>query len=881
MSIFAACWLGGVPMIRARSRLVLALLLTLFGASLLSTPTLAQTPTSSFTSATRYDLAGRVTGTISADPDGVGGLGRLAERRTYDANGWLVRVESGVLAGWQDEGVAPVNWAGFSVSRQVESVYDAAGRKLRDTVSAGGVVTGVTQYRYDGLDRLVCSAVRMNVAAFGALPADACVLGPTGSQGADRIERTVYDGAGRVAVVQKAVGTPLAQDYARYSYTANGLVASVTDANSNRTDYRYDGFDRKAQTVFPSKVSAGSVDPADHEDYGYDASGNRTRLRKRDGSVLTYQYDALGRLSVKIVPERAGLSAIHTRDVFYGYDNRGLQLFARFDSAAGDGVAATYDALGRVTASWSSLIQPGYNKTLTYAYDANGNRTIVTHPDGQSFAYRYDGLDRFDGLFEGFEAGLYGRSYDGFGRVSLNYRTPGHHSPYGYDGLGRLSSQSDYFINYTGNVTRSYSYNPASQIASRTLSNDAYVHMTDPDVSRSYSVNGLNQYTAAGPASFTYDANGNLTGDGANTYTYDVENRLIGVSGARVARLIYDPLGRLFETNGTNGITRFLYDSDALVGEYDGIGYLKRRYVHGPGSDEPLFWYEGAGFADRRSLQTDHQGSIVSVAGIGGQIQSINSYDAFGIPAPTNSGRFQYTGQAWLAEIGCYHYKARVYCPTLGRFLQTDPIGYDDGLNWYAYVGGDPVNGRDPSGMRNCAPDDTGCVETPESAENPSEPEDNPEDTDKKDEIVVTGQRQRQNTSGDKEKFFVVTTTDLERRRLRQRDISCPGGGSVTVGTPGPIPSGASAAHSHPSSHSGVPGPGDNNFGNTSDTGYVITPSRAYAIDRASNGTYRTRILSGGGLSDSERGELVGNMQNWESGNSSDSSKTPQQRFCR
>jgi len=191
------------------------------------------------------------------------------------------------------------------------------------------------------------------------------------------------------------------------------------------------------------------------------------------------------------------------------------------------------------------------------------------------------------------------------------------------------------------------------------------------------------------------------------------------------------------------------------------------------------------------------------------------------------------------------------------------------------------VNNVDPTGMRNCAPDDTGCVETPESAENPSEPEDNPEDTDKKDEIVVTGQRQRQKTSGDMEKFFVVTTTDLERRRLRHGDISCPGGGSVTVGTPGPIPSGASAAHSHPSSHSGVPGPGDNNFGNTSNTGYMITLSSAYSIDRASNGTYRTRILSGGGSSDSERGELVGNMQNWESGNSSDSSKTPQQRFCR
>ncbi len=60
--------------------------------------------------------------------------------------------------------------------------------------------------------------------------------------------------------------------------------------------------------------------------------------------------------------------------------------------------------------------------------------------------------------------------------------------------------------------------------------------------------------------------------------------------------------------------------------------------------------------------------------------------------------------QTWLPEAGLYYYKARIYSPTLGRFLQTDPIGYGDGLNWYNYVGSDPINNTDPTGLQRCYP---------------------------------------------------------------------------------------------------------------------------------------------------------------------------------
>lgn len=614
----------------------------------------------------QYDAEGRVI--MEVGPANASGS-RSAQQYQYNADGWLLEHRLGT-ASIDGNGFSPLMTATFS--------YNGAG----DLISEEGF-NGNTDYSYDNTGRLQCKALRTTSAG-----GNACVASVS-SVVSDQVFRYQYDAAGNLVAERRGVSVSgVEQEYVRYTYNTNNETTSIRDAAGNRSVYQRDGFGRLARITFPDPNQPGQTNASDYIAYTHDALGQVVTERRRDGSTVTYQYDALGRRTAK------SYSSDSSFNVRYAYNHLGDVTEAYFANDTSRKVTYTYDGLGRLTATSDWI------GSVNYAYDPAGNRTRMAIRGADAFDFQYDAASNLTSVRSA-SSELVGIDHDGLNRRREITRKNGIYTGFEYNAAGNLSFlEQGGFAEADNNVAQSFSYYRLGQLQKETLSNPAY-EWPGPGASgtETFQYNGLNQQVSQ---DVEYDARGNVKKAAGATYLYTPDNQLASVSTGTTSKieLVYGPLGQLREINSDDQSRRFLYDGPDLIAEWDGQGALLNTYAHGEGHDNPLATCAQGRCANAQWFHADRLGSIVAVSDNAGKpvLYPYGPYGESAVLDAEDGPRFGYTGQMVLSGTGLYHYKSRAYSPELGRFLQPDTIGYGDGLNMYLYTRADPINKSDPTG---------------------------------------------------------------------------------------------------------------------------------------------------------------------------------------
>lgn len=666
-----------------------------------------------------YDARGRLTSTTNAlgqvtsfDYDALGRVKSVTE-----ADGHKVIYEYD-LAGRR---IASTDAKGnrstyaYDPAYRLTSQTDAANQttsygydSMSNLTSVTDALSRVTNYDYDEFNQLVKTtypAASEGVARlFEMRGYDAAGNMTQQTDTAGRVTTYVYDDANRV-VSQ----TDAANQTTRFEYDALSRMTALVDAIGQRYRFNYDAVGRLR------KMHRGQ----DVLSFTYDPAGNRRTRTDYNGAVTDYTYDALNRLKTISYPDATTVS--------YTYDR-----LSRLQTATNENgtVNFDYNKMNRIT-----TVTDVFGQVVDYNYDANGNRTRLSLNTAALETYKYDVVNRLTKILDAAGA-AFTFDYDPMNRLTQKKTPNGVKTTYQYDGLDRLTRLLD-SKGLNPIADRQYQYNDANQIiqisepaSTRNYVYDAVDRLTAasyasaPQTNETYSYNGAGNRTASqlsanysyqrfnrlmqtAFATYSYDANGNLTSktDAAGTtqYVWDFENRLRQVSlpNGLTVSYKYDALGRRIQRTPSTGVsTSFVYDGQDVLRDINSDGSTV-DYLNGPGIDDKLR------FADTHLsgplyFLRDHLGSTTGLTNSLGALVSQIGYDSFGNPVngPTLT-RYSYTGREFDSDTGLYYYRARWYDAKVGRFISEDPLGFGGGDNQFRYAGNNPQNLRDPSGLYN------------------------------------------------------------------------------------------------------------------------------------------------------------------------------------
>jgi RHS repeat-associated protein len=531
--------------------------------------------------------------------------------------------------------------------------YNAAGRVLVHH-DANAVLH---RHRYDALGQLV--ETRLDLAEV-ARPRDV-------PEDADDVETFTYDGLGRlVRHANKHAAVDVWFDSLGRALRESLTLARWPEAPLELTR-EFDSFGRVHRVTYPS------------------------------GRVLEHEHDQLNRL-VRIRNVHLGHGypghpatpdAYDIAQLVYG----GLRL-ARLRYGSGAGYSVTYDTGGRVIGLRHHGPADALLLEIQQLHDAAGNKRLEleVYPDPaggvivESEGYAYDALNRLTHHEPFARVPL---ALDGFAPARVARAVPAGQAAIDVE-LPPLPGVGRYEYDAAGNRT-----------ASREVGGPILQYEADI----------LNQYTRvteAGGATLgpSWDAAGNLVAVADRRLYYTAANRLarVEIAGQTVVRLAYDAQGRLLSMHrpATGTTTFVVHDGVNEIAEYEATPFgfaCTAQYVNAGGADSRIqlaaeqreVWYHTDTVRSTRLLSTV-AGTLVRYRYTPyGRLRSIT-------PAVHVYNPYRFSGRRWEPGLDAYDFRARVYLPEWGRFIQRDPKGAADGLNLYAALGNNPMLFTDPFG---------------------------------------------------------------------------------------------------------------------------------------------------------------------------------------
>lgn len=519
-----------------------------------------------------------------------------------------------------------------------------------------------------------------------------------------------YDAAGRVSERIFPDGNAI-----KYGYDGNDNVTSITPMARPAHTFSYDGVDEPL-TYMPPAIN-GVTDTATH--FTYNKDRQVTSVVRPDGNSIMFDYDPGGRLSTITMPN--GMYQ-------YSYTDKTGQV-ASLSAPDNENLAYTWDGFLNTGTTWTGTVQGSVSRRYNSNFQV---QDLSVNGNSISYYYDSDGLltsagretltrDAGDGLLTGTMLGSVtsARTYNEFAEPltdSASYNGSSFYNvSYLRDAVGRITSTTEF---ENGVITTwGYAYDNMGRLASVTKNGVA-------QAAYGYDANG-NRITLNGQVVATYDDQDRLLTYGLNNYAYTAGGELRTKTNPQgTTQYTYDVMGNLKEVklpDGTdiqyvvdgqnrrvgkeiNGklVQEFLYQSQySPVAELDGNGNVLEQFVYGSKQNVPDYIVKGG---NTYQVISDQLGSprLVVDSATGTVVEQIE-YDTWGnVISDTNPGfqPFGFAGGIYDSDTHLIRFGKRDYDPETGRWTNKDPLLFAGGeTSLYNYVGNDPVNNFDPTGL--------------------------------------------------------------------------------------------------------------------------------------------------------------------------------------